>query len=193
MDNTLIMWISIVVISLVGTLAHFVYDWAHENKVLGLFAAVNESTWEHIKIALTASFLWGICDGYLYGIEPNYFCAKLFSLLILAAFIPCAFYAYRRFTAKSILALDIAIFYIAIILSQFTFYGILNLPPMYYIFQYISCLGLFVFFGCYMTLTLDPIKNFLFKDPINGRYGFRARRSLFAKARKRKSRSKSRK
>ena len=48
--------ISIIVISLIGTLSHFLYDISKHNKVVGLFAAVNESTWEHIKIALTPTF-----------------------------------------------------------------------------------------------------------------------------------------
>ena len=44
--------ISIIVISIIGTLSHFLYDISNHNKILGLFTAVNESTWEHIKIAL---------------------------------------------------------------------------------------------------------------------------------------------
>lgn len=47
------MWLAFIVISVVGTLFHFLYDWSNHNKIVGLFAAVNESTWEHIKIALT--------------------------------------------------------------------------------------------------------------------------------------------
>ena len=61
------MWLGFVIISVVGTLAHFLYDFSHHNKIVGLFAAVNESTWEHIKIALTPTFLWSLYDGYLYG------------------------------------------------------------------------------------------------------------------------------
>ena len=65
--------ISIIVISLVGTLLHFLYDISKHNKFVGIFAAVNESTWEHIKIALTPTFIWGLIDGYIYGVNPNYF------------------------------------------------------------------------------------------------------------------------
>ncbi|MBQ3433320.1 hypothetical protein IJG22_03470 [Candidatus Saccharibacteria bacterium] len=49
MNQVLFMWISIIAISILGTLAHFVYEFAHHNKTVGIFAAVNESTWEHIK------------------------------------------------------------------------------------------------------------------------------------------------
>ena len=40
--------ISFLVISIVGTLLHFVYEWSNHNKIVSLFAAVNESTWEHM-------------------------------------------------------------------------------------------------------------------------------------------------
>ena len=43
--------IAIIFISVIGTLLHFMYEWSGHNKVVSLFAAVNESTWEHIKIA----------------------------------------------------------------------------------------------------------------------------------------------
>ena len=186
MDNTFNMWLGIVVISVVGTLAHFVYEWSHHNKIIGLFAAVNESTWEHIKIALTPSFLWCLFDGFVYGLEPNYFLAKLLSLLTITIVIPLLFYSYKIFTKKPILFVDIASFYIAIVLSQIVFYAVLAIPAIPHPLQYVSCLGLFVFFGCYMTLTLAPLRNFIFKDPINGKYGFRAHTHLFKKTPKSK-------
>ena len=184
MDYTLIMWISIIAISAMGTLAHFLYDLTGEHRAIGLFAAVNESTWEHIKIAITPSLIWALYDGYYYGANPNYFCAKLISLLILVFFIPFVFYAYQRITKKSILIVDIATFYAAIILSQAVFYTIIGLAPMWYACTYLSAIGLFIFFGCYMTLTLSPIKNFIFKDPVTGKYGFRAHRNFFKNLKK---------
>ena len=184
MDDTLIMWISIIAISAIGTLAHFLYDITGEHRAIGLFTAVNESTWEHIKIAITPSLLWALYDGYYYGENPNYFCAKLISLIVLAIFIPAVFYTYKKISKKPILAVDIITFYVAIILSQLTFYTIIGLAPMWHIFTYLSCIGLFIFFGCYMTLTLAPLKTFLFKDPITGKYGFRAHRNFFKNLKK---------
>ena len=191
MDNTLIFWISIIVISCIGTLAHFFYDWTRHNRIIGLFSAVNESTWEHIKIALTAAFLWGLYDGFTYGQDPNYFLAKLISLLVIAITIPAIFYFYRLFTKKSLLVIDISLFYIAILFGQLSFYGILLAPDVPYFLQYLACVGLFVFFGCYMTLTLEPLKTFLFKDPINGKYGFRAHQHIIKAIKKKRQARKS--
>ena len=49
--------------------------------------------------------------------------------------------------------------------------GILNTMKKYISFALI--IVLFIIFGSYMVLTLLPIKNFLFKDPITKRYGIR--------------------
>lgn len=167
------MWLSIIIISILGTLFHFLYDISKHNKVVGLFAAVNESTWEHIKIALTPTILWSIYDGYIYGRNPNYFTAKLSSLLILITFIPTIFYLYKYFTNKPIIIVDILIFYIAIILSQFSFYSIIKLQTLGFATNYLSCISIFIVFGFYMVLTLLPIKSFIFKDPITNKFGFK--------------------
>lgn len=37
-------------ISILGTLLHFTYEWSQNNAIVGLFSAVNESTWEHLKL-----------------------------------------------------------------------------------------------------------------------------------------------
>ena len=167
------MWLSIIIISILGTLFHFLYDISKHNKVVGLFAAVNESTWEHIKIALTPTILWSIYDGYIYGRNPNYFTAKLSSLLILITFIPTIFYLYKYFTNKPIIIVDILIFYIAIILSQFSFYSIIKLQTLGFATNYLSCISIFIVFFFFFVLTLLPIKSFIFKDPITNKFGFK--------------------
>ena len=189
MDQTLFLWLSVIVIFSLGTLAHFLYDLSHENKILGIFTAVNESTWEHVKIAITPTLLWSLIDGYFYGEDTNYFTAKLTSLAILAFFIPLVFYSYTRLSKKPILPVDILIFLAAIILAQLAFFAIINLPDFPFISSYLSTIGTFIFFGAYMTLTLKPLKQIIFKDPTNGQYGFRAHRNFF-KSLKKKSHKK---
>lgn len=165
--------ISIIIISILGTLFHFIYDISKHNKIVGLFAAVNESTWEHIKIALTPTILWSIIDGWIYGINPNYFLAKLSCLIVIIILMPLLFYGYKSILKKHILILDILIFYLVIIFSQYTFYLIIQINPINYILQYLSCIGLFIIFGCYMLLTMMPIKNFIFIDPISKKFEYK--------------------
>ena len=165
------MWNAVIVISILGTLAHFLYEISGHNKFIALFAAVNESTWEHIKIALTPSLLWGLYDGFVYGTNPNYFPAKTLSLLTIILVIPIAFYTFKAIFKKSFLLVDISLFYFAIICSQFVFQYIIKLPPVEFMFEYLGTVGLFIIFGSYMVLTLQPLENFVFQDPISKKYG----------------------
>ena len=67
--------------SIVGTTLHFTYNLSHKNIVVGIFSAVNESTWEHIKILLTPIFLYNtVC--YVLKYQTNYFLMLLVELLI---------------------------------------------------------------------------------------------------------------
>ena len=93
---------SIILISIIGTLSHFLYDISNHNKIVGLFAAVNESTWEHIKIALTPTLLWGLLDGFIYGSNPNYFLAKFISLLVIIILMPALYYGHKAIIKKEI-------------------------------------------------------------------------------------------
>ncbi len=165
--------ISIIVISIIGTLSHFLYDITNHNKIVGLFAAVNESTWEHIKIALTPTLLWSLVDGYMYGMNPNYFLAKLISLIVIIILMPLIFYGYQFILKKQSVIINILSFYVVIICSQLSFHYIINTNPIEFIYSYLSCIGLFIVFGGYMIHTLLPAKNFIFKDPTTNKYGFK--------------------
>ena len=164
--------ISIFVISILGTIAHFLYEISGHNKIIGLFTAVNESTWEHIKIALTPTLIWSLVDGFKYGYYSNYFFAKLISLIVIIVLIPILFYGYKVVIKKDIAVINIVIFYVAIVCSQLSFYCLLKMNSVAYIYRYLSCVGLFIVFGAYLLLTLLPLENFIFKDPISKKYGF---------------------
>ncbi len=160
-------------ISIIGTVLHFVYDYSGHNKVVGIFSAVNESTWEHIKIALTPAFLYSIIDGYFYGYLPNYFPAKLVGILSIIIVIPLIFYTYKIFTKKNILVIDISSFFIAIFVSELLTYKILVAPDVPYAVSYLSLICLFILFAFYLLVTIFPLKNVIFKDPITKKYGIK--------------------
>lgn len=178
--------LSVIVISIVGTFSHFLYDISNHNKVIGLFSAVNESTWEHVKIALTPTLLWGLIDGLIYGNNPNYFLAKFISLLIIIILMPVLYYGHKAIIKKEIFILDIISFYVVIITSQYLFYVLLRINAIPYIIEYISCIGIFLLFGGYMIHTLMPAKSFMFKDPITNKYGYTAHSEEFSIMKKRK-------
>ena len=66
--------------SFIGTILHFTYNLSNNNIVVGIFSAVNESVWEHIKILLTPIFIYNsIC--YILKYQTNYYIMLLTELL----------------------------------------------------------------------------------------------------------------
>lgn len=170
--------ISVIFIIAVGCGLHFAYELSHQNKFVALFAAVNESTWEHIKLALSGVLLWSFYDGVVYGTSSNYFIAKTTSTIILIILIPALFYGYRVFAKKSILPIDITIFCLSIIVSQYLFYVILSLAPISIILTIISFIVLLAVFIFYAIASYYPPKIWLFRDPITKKYGLEAFTSM---------------
>ena len=41
---------SVIFTWILGTILHFLYEWSGDNKIIASFSAVNESTWEHLKL-----------------------------------------------------------------------------------------------------------------------------------------------
>lgn len=160
-------YIGIIFISIFGTFLHFLYEISNHNKLVAIFAAVNESTWEHIKIGMTPTIIWSI----YYILNTNYLISISLSLLTIIIVIPILFYTYTYFTKKSILWIDVICFYVTITLSQLVFNHFINIDTLPPIYTYLSIILLLIELISYLTLTYHPIKNFIFKDPISNKYG----------------------
>ena len=167
-----------IAVTVIGSLFHFVYNFSGRNKFVAFFAAVNESTWEHIKLVLTGLFICTLADIWFLGTNPNYWLARSLSFAVPVIVIPALFYGYRILLKlkKPILPVDIVIFVIAAVASAFAFAGALQLPEVGALGGVISVIVSVVVLAAYLLLTHFPLKNnFLFKDPITGKYGMEAR------------------
>ena len=52
--------IGIVFSVIVGTLAHFVYEWTGKNPIAAIFFPIDESVWEHVKLLFFPTLLYGL-------------------------------------------------------------------------------------------------------------------------------------
>lgn len=170
-----------VAIALLGSLLHFTYELSGENKLVGIFSAVNESTWEHVKLALSGIFICTLVDIWFLGDNPNYWLARSVSFVVPVIVIPLIFYSYTKFTGKPILAVDIASFFVAAFLSTLAFILVLKSPEVGEVGGYISMAISVVIITMYLSLTRFPLHNFLFQDPINHRYGYAGFHKLWKK------------
>ncbi|MFC1909180.1 DUF6512 family protein, partial [Chloroflexota bacterium] len=67
----------ILFVFLLGALLHFLFEWSGESRVVGLFASVNESVWEHFKQGFWPMCIYGAIEyKFLRGRINNFLTAK---------------------------------------------------------------------------------------------------------------------
>lgn len=159
---------------IIGTIMHFAYDLSKNNIIVGLFAAVNESMWEHLKMVLIPVILWWVLYYYFkggnYSINKNkWFQSALVALIISLLTIPMLYYFYNQAFGVELLVVDIIILLLAI-----TFGQLLGL----HIYRHgkgvnssIITIVFIVLIAMFMIFTFYPPHIPLFKDSISGEYG----------------------
>ena len=161
-----------VFISFVGAILHFAYDFFNQNKIIAFFVSVNESTWEHLKLALFPTFVWALV-GLQFSFN-NYAFAVFVAIFIITTLIPIIFYTYFHFTKKSILFVNILSFFVAVASGLFVAFYIMMQNQLSPIFNIIGIVGISLYALCFMLFTFLPPRNFLFLDPITKEYGTKA-------------------
>lgn len=107
-------WFGFFFVGAVGTLLHFVFDWTLGSPFAAAFSAVNESTWEHMKLLFVPFFLFTAVQ-FVFFAEPlrNFFAAKTAALLVGLLAIPVFFYTLNGAFGKTPSWVNIAIFFLA--------------------------------------------------------------------------------
>ncbi len=160
----------------VGSLLHFLFDWTKHNRFMAIFCAVNESYWEHIKIAIWPVMLVQVALFALGGHQyPAFIPAATIALYSIPISMVGMVFAYKALTKRNILWIDIPLFFVTIAIAQYLFVLVLEqlsatlatvLVAVFFL------VGLVVAFGLF---TLRPPKEpDPFVDPINQKYGLSA-------------------
>ena len=101
-------------VAILGTLLHFVYDWTGESDAVKPFSAIDESTWQHMKIMYFPMLIFGAVQWFFFRKEyPCFWVVKLVGIVIGLVFIPVVFYTYNGAFGKSPDWLNITIFMVA--------------------------------------------------------------------------------
>ena len=171
--------IAIVPIGVLGSLLHFVFEWSGRNRAVAIFATVNESTWEHLKIAFWPVFVFFVAQFALGGWAlPGFVPAITVALFSLPVTIVALVLAYTSVTGRNILWIDIAIFFLAIAVSL-TIAALLatELTASRWTVA-LSVPFLLALVVAFATFTLAPPELDLFVDPRTGEVGIAGHRDL---------------
>lgn len=125
---------SFFIISILGVLLHFTYDWSGQNRLVGYFSAVNESTWEHLKLLFFPMLFLTIYECFSKtsatcpaenAAKSN--CSQLLSLRAISIpsgmlFITVVFYTIWGITGKLIDWVNISIYFLGVAFALYIEY-----------------------------------------------------------------------
>lgn len=109
-----------------GNLLHFVYDWSGQNSVVAAFAAVNESTWEHMKLLAMPGVIWSLVEAVaLRSSRQSVLMARALGLLAGLVTIPTVYYTYTGALGVSSMIVDVVLFQAAVLLGALVSWRVL--------------------------------------------------------------------
>lgn len=148
-----------------SSLFHYLYELTVFRPV-SYFSAVNESTWEHIKIIFFAALFY---DLFLYVIKYrgnlNFFtglAAALFSIILT---VPSFFYGYSSSLGLNLLPMDLLIAFLAAYISQYILMKLMEWPKDLSSWRTLSILFIIAMVVAFFLFTWYPPKLPLFKNP----------------------------
>lgn len=159
---------------IIGSVMHFVYDIFWESPIAGLFAAVNESVWEHSKMVLLPVILWWSLYYFLrgkeYRIDKNkWFAGALTALIVSLVSIPMLYYFYTEAFGTELLWVDILILFLALLFGQILGFHVYRkgrgISASFVISVFVLVTAMF------MVFTFVPPEIPLFRDGMTGTYG----------------------
>lgn len=165
-------FISTIGIFLLCFLFHFIYEWL-PSSITAIFFPVNESIWEHMKLLFSAIIFYGIIDYIILQklkIKYNNFFTSLFvsAITIIPIYLIMFLPVYYKIGENMVITIGIML--IAIIISQVISYYILKAKDFDKL-NIISLILIIVSYIIFAYLTYNPIKNDLFFDTQEEKYG----------------------
>lgn len=164
-------WAGFFTAAVLGTLGHFAYDWNGKSLPVGAFCAVNESTWEHMKLLFFPVLLFTAVQLCLRW-ESGLLAARAVSTTAGLVAIPALFYTYSGVLGRTVDWVNILIFYVADAAlfgldSRLRRSGHFRAPWL----QTAGALWLWLLAFLFVWWTFRPPHIGLFLDPVTGQYG----------------------
>jgi len=156
----------------IGSLLHFVFQWSGESPLVAPFAAVNESVWEHLKLALWPAAAWMLLERNPLRTRVNNFrLAKSLGVALMPLLIVALFYFYVFLIGHHVFYIDIAIFVVAVLAGQYVSYRLMTGDERSPAANLIAPFLLVALAVLFIVFTFAPPHVELFRDGPTGTYG----------------------
>ncbi|MEM2687710.1 MAG: DUF6512 family protein [Thermoproteota archaeon] len=158
-----------VFIILLGGMLHFAFEISGRNPVVGVFSAVNESVWEHLKLAYWPALVYMVIEYRRLKKASSFLTAKAIGICLMPIIIVSSFYAYNMFIEENLLT-DILIFIAAVVTGQLASYRLMTRKNLS-AYGRISLITLVSTAIVFTVFTFYPPKLEVFRDPVSGNSG----------------------
>ena len=159
--------IGIIFVLVIGTLAHFLYDWTGSNHIVGFFTPINESVWEHMKLLFFPMLLYSLI--MIMKFQQKYSCATsalCFGILVGTFLIPLFYYTYTSILGKNVFILDISIFVLSTIIAFWLSFK-LTLSCRFESCTSLLCIMVCILFVYFLIFTYHAPDITIFQDTTN--------------------------
>ena len=174
MDRYILRWElwGAIFIILLGSLFHFTFEWSGYYRPIAIIAAVNESVWEHLKLAFWPGLFWAILEANKFQTTAlKFWSVKGYGLLVAPGLIIVVFYSYTALLGRNVLIVDIVTFIIAIVLGQIVTAKLLSAKSIHFLARVVGLVLLLCQLGMYSTFTFYPPPYAFFEDSRDGTIG----------------------
>ena len=143
-----------------GAMLHFMYAWSNYSPFMGLFAPVNESVWEHLKLGFWSLILISVVEfPFIKNQVNNFFLAKLVGVISLELVIVIIYYTQIAIKGESSLAIDIGSFVAGTAVCQLVAFQILTKSKNSVTANTLSIAGLIIIAVIFMVLPRTGAKS----------------------------------
>ena len=175
MENRIPYWqlVGFVFTAVLGTLLHFFFDWTGGNLTAGLFSAVNESIWEHLKLLYYPMLIFALAQ-WVHGGKgvKGFWCIKLLGILLGLGLIVVVYYTYTGVLGVSADWFNITLFFLAAAASFWVETKLFQRNFRCPFGSGVSLLLIGLLAAAFTIFTFWPPHSPLFRDPVTGGYGF---------------------
>lgn len=160
----------------VGFLMHYIYEWTDNSTIVGIFAPVNESAWEHLKMTFWPILIWWTIGYIILGKKNKITASQWYNSCIIAELVCsltvlCFYYTYTGALGIELLLLDIFSLLLGVTVAQGMAFHVYKYARFSLYCLYIAVAVLILLAITFTVFTFAPPLIPLFKDSVTGKYG----------------------
>lgn len=169
-------YFGILFIFLLGFLMHHLYSLCGNSSLIAIIAPVNESVWEHLKLAVLPAIIWWSISYTVLSKKTElsftrWFFAFVVALIVCPLIIVSVYYTYTGVFGIHSFLLDLFAYFLGVTISQLVGMHVYQYAKINSALFYLSALIFALLMMAFIIFTFNPPLLPLFWDPLTRRYG----------------------